>query len=338
MQIKRLHKNFYKLWAYARTQICLDAYRKKYETQVSRWQKLKSEGVSDKTCQEIVGISRATYYRSKKIMENLNKGMKPPSKRPHKINKPHWGESEKQLVLKIRRENPTYGKQKIAIILKRDKNLHISESSVGRILTFLKEKGLVQKSLSAVRRKRKRGFQKGYARPWKFKEYNKMLMGENVQIDHMTVTKNGVSFKHFQAWDRRSKFIHAQLYSNAKSSSAKRFLLEFLEKAPFKVQSIQVDGGSEFMADFEDACRELKIPLFVLPPRKPIYNGGVERGNRIFREEFYANPNILADSISAFRNDLKNSLHKYNSYRPHYALKGLTPFAYIQSIQSGALS
>ena len=123
-----------------------------------------------------------------------------------------------------------------------------------------------------------------------------------------------------------------------KSSWAKRFLLELLEKVPFKVQSIQVDGGSEFMADFEDACREYKISLLVLPPRKPKYNGGVERGNRIFREEFYANPNLSSDSIGAFRNDLKNSLHKYNAYRPHHALKGLTPFDYIQSIQIEAFS
>jgi hypothetical protein len=32
-------------------------------------------------------------------------------------------------------------------------------------------------------------------------------MGERVQIDHMTVTKNSTGFKHFQAWERKSKFI-----------------------------------------------------------------------------------------------------------------------------------
>jgi hypothetical protein len=54
-----------------------------------------------------------------------------------------------------------------------------------------------------------------------------MTLGENVQIDHMTVTKNGVTCKHlkqsielrFQAKMRKSKFIHAEIYSNAKSSS-----------------------------------------------------------------------------------------------------------------------
>jgi hypothetical protein len=37
----------------------------------------------------------------------------------------------------------------------------------------------------------------------------------------------------------------------------------------------------------EEECKNLEIPLIVRPPRRPDYNGGVERGNRIFREEFY---------------------------------------------------
>jgi hypothetical protein len=53
-----------------------------------------------------------------------------------------------------------------------------------------------------------------------------------------------------------------------------------------------VDGGTEFMADFEKECEILKVPLYVLPPSRPQYNGGVERGNRIFREEFYARKDI----------------------------------------------
>ena len=114
MQIKGLHKNIYKLYSYARTQECLDVYRQKYVSQVRKWEKLKAGGLSDKLCQEFVGISRASFYRSKKMLDDLNKGIIPPSKRPQKINKPKWSEAHKQLVLKIRRENPTYGKQKIA--------------------------------------------------------------------------------------------------------------------------------------------------------------------------------------------------------------------------------
>ena len=331
MQIKSLHKNVYKLYAWSRTQECLDAYRQKHEDKVRQWDSLKAEGVSDEKCAEFTEISRATYYRYKSRLRALEKGLVPPSKRPKKRNKPRWGEAEKQLVLMVRRQNPTYGKEKIAIILKRDHGRTISVSTVGRIMKTLFEKGLVNKSLSAPRKKRKRNFRNSHAKSWTCKDYKKMAMGERVQIDHMTVTKNGITCKHFQAWDRRSKYIHAQVYSHAKATSAKRFLLELLEICPFEIKSIQVDGGSEFMADFEEACAELGIPLIVLPPARPTYNGGVERGNRIFREEFYYRPDLLADSISAMRFELKKALEKYNSYRPHKNLEGSTPMAYIEN-------
>ena len=330
MQIKGLHKNIYKLYVYSRTQECLDVYRKKYEEKVHRWETLILEGVRGKVAQEILGFSRPTYYRMKKILKDLEKGISPPSKRPKKLNKSRWGEAELQLVLMLRRQNSTYGKEKIATILKRDHGQTISESTVGRIITCLKAKGLITKSPSALRTKRKRNFQ-GHAKPWTYKEYKTMVMGERVQIDHMTVTKNGISFKHFQAWDRRSKFIDTAVYSNAKSSSAKRFLLDFVRRAPYTILSIQVDGGSEFMAEFEEACAELSIPLIVLPPSKPTYNGGVERGNRTFREEFYDRPNLLADSIGAIRFELNKATEKYNTYRPHRVLKGLTPMEYINN-------
>jgi len=328
MQIKGLHKNIYRLYAYSRTQECLDVYRKKYEDKVHRWEVLHSEGVNVKVAEKILGFSRATYYRMKKALKDIERGIAPPSKRPKKMNKPRWGEAELQLVLKIRRENPTYGKEKIAIILKRDHAQTMSESTVGRIVVHLKGKGLISKSASALRTKRKRQFTK-HAKAWTYKDYKTMAMGERVQIDHMTVTKNGISFKHFQAWDRSSKFIDTQVYSDAKSSSAKRFLLEFVKNAPYKILSIQVDGGSEFMDQFEDACAELGIPLIVLPPCKPTYNGGVERGNRTFREEFYNRSNLLADSIGAMRFELRKATEKYNTYRPHRGLKGLTPMQYI---------
>jgi len=335
MQIKRLHKNIYRLYSYARTQECLEVYRQKYQKQVQLWEKLATENVSLKLLQETTGISRATYYRHRKILKNLEKGVAPPSKKPKRLNKPKWGESQKQLVLQIRRANPTYGKEKIAIILKRDHGQTISQSTVGRILKFLKIKNLITRSPSALRTKRKRVFKK-HAQSWEFKEYKNMKLGERVQIDHMTVTKNGITFKHFQGWERKSKYINAAVYSNAKASSARRFLIEFVKHAPFVIESIQVDGGSEFMAEFEDGCAQLKIPLIVLPPKKPEYNGGVERGNRTFREEFYNRVDLLEDSVRGMQSSLSKALVKYNTYRPHRNLKGMTPMEYINRTLSEA--
>jgi len=83
------------------------------------------------------------------------------------------------------------------------------------------------------------------------------------------------------------------------------------------------------MADFEEACEELGIELIVLLPIKPTYNGGVERGNRTSREEFYNRSNLLADSMGHMRYELRKALEEYNSYRSHQRLKGLTRMAYI---------
>lgn len=209
--------------------------------------------------------------------------------------------------MKLRRENPTYGKEKIAIILNRDHGQTVSQSTVGRILKFLTLKGLIIKSPSALLTKRKRAFKK-HARLCEFKDYKTMALGERVQIDHMTITKNGITVKHFQAWDRKSKYMDASVYSSAKASSAKRFLLDFVKRAPFSIESIQVDGGLEFMAEFEEACVVLNIPLITLPPKKPEYNGGLERGNRTFWEEFYNRSNLFDDSVRGIQAALRKAL------------------------------
>lgn len=42
-----------------------------------------------------------------------------------------------------------------------------------------------------------------------------------------------------------------------------------------------MDGGYEFVAHFEEECQNLDIPLYVLPPSSPKYNGEAERSNAI---------------------------------------------------------
>ena len=109
----------------------------------------------------------------------------------------------------------------------------------------------------------------------------------------------------------------------------------FLRNAPYPILSIQVDGGSEFRGEFEEACGELGIPLIVLPPASPKYNGGVERSNRTMREEFYARNDLHARTLDEMRVELKKSVDKYNNFRPHRGLKGLTPMQYINSTYTG---
>ncbi len=277
---------------------------------------------------EVIGLFRATYYRILKKVKMLGfVGFIKKSTRPKQVRQSKVPQEGRDLVLKLRLENRTYGKAKLAIILSRDHGVRISESTVGRIVSKLLAEGKISRSLSASRPKRIRNFKGGYAQRWQYGMKGKKP-GELVQIDHMTATINGVTCKHFQAWDPVTKVIIGRVVSNATSASAAKFLAQVIAEAPFKVTSIQVDGGSEFMKDFEAACEKTKIPLYVLPPRRPQWNGGVERGNRTFREEFYSQPNFLWDSLGAINAALQKAVHKYNSYRPHFNLKGMTPYEY----------
>jgi hypothetical protein len=53
MQIKRLHKNIYKLYSYARTQECLEKYRKLHQEGISKWEKLSAEKISLKLKEDL---------------------------------------------------------------------------------------------------------------------------------------------------------------------------------------------------------------------------------------------------------------------------------------------
>jgi len=55
-------------------------------------------------------------------------------------------------------------------------------------------------------------------------------------------------------------------------------------------------------------------------------------GNRVSKDGFYYQCDLLADTTGAMRFELKKGLKICNTYRPHKLLGGLTPMAYIQNI------
>ncbi len=103
-----------------------------------------------------------------------------------------------------------------------------------------------------------------------------------------------------------------------------------LSEILFQVKAVQVDGGSEFMAEFELACSDRDIRLFVLPPRSPKLIGYVERAHRMHVEEFYQ---VYADDweIPVMNKVLEEWERIYNQVRLHHSLDNPTPKEYIQS-------
>ena len=98
---------------------------------------------------------------------------------------------------------------------------------------------------------------------------------------------------------------------------------------PFPIEAIQVDGGSEFKADFETECQRRGIELFELPPRSPKLNGHVERNNGAWRYEFYASWNLPNDDLDDINRWIDAFADEFNTFRPHQALGGHTPARYL---------
>ena len=98
----------------------------------------------------------------------------------------------------------------------------------------------------------------------------------------------GIILKHFTAYNMIAKWhVLGICLSSGYGHYCETFLDDMEMRTPYKIKVIQVDGGSKFEEVFEEEYQNRGISLFVLPPRSPKLNGGVERANRTHTEEFY---------------------------------------------------
>lgn len=289
------------------------------------WHMANGRNVS-KTCRHFT-ISRQTFYRwLKRFNPRDLTTLEDRSSRPHRCKQPTWTKAEILAVKRLRELHPTWGKLKLVVLLGRQ-GLHLSASRVGRILGYLKG---TRQLVEPLRRfsVRRRQWKRQYATR-KPKSYEARLPGDIVQLDTMDVRPEpSIVLKQFTAVDVVSRWSVPTIASAATANLATKALEALIERSPFPIRAIQVDGGSEFMAQFEDACRDNGILLFELPPRSPKLNGRVERANRTYREEFY-NCSDATPTVAGFAHHLRRWEHTYNHIRPHQALGQLTPAQFL---------
>lgn len=297
---------------------------------IERWQGLRKRGLSAADAARGVGVSRATLYRWLRCIE-------PKSRRPRQLRKPNWTAGLVKAVEHLRADNPMWGKRKLAVLLRRE-GIAVSTSTVGRILRKLMDRGVVTpvptlRRNPAVRRVRLNATQR-YARRLP-KGLKPKIPGEIVQIDTLFVNvRPDTAIKHFTAYDPVAKWTVGRVATQASAQSATALLDKLCAEAPFPVTGIQVDGGSEFKADFEKACAARGLTLFVLPPKRPELNGAVERAQGTWRYEFYGCFD-LPHTIEKLQAHVDAFAHRYNHHRPHQALGDRTPAEYLQTISCG---
>ncbi len=288
-------------------------------------------GVTRVDACRLLGVSTRSYDRWRRTLRRFGvRALATRSSRPRNARVASKRREVAEHVERLRKLHPL-GKEKLAVLLLTREGITVSASTVGRVLSELKRRGLIEPIGCARRSSRthRRGIQRFHARR-KGKGEKATKPGQLVQIDTLHEYSNQHLRVHFSAIDPINRFAHAKLYPTASSHNAKAFLEECLSVWPTPITSLQVDNGSEFKGHHEKACQELNLELVTIPPATPKANGKVERLQRTFRDEHYAyEPPAL--TLHEANNHLRTYLDFYNHHRPHKALNNQTPINYTQT-------
>jgi putative transposase len=289
---------------------------------VARWRQAIADGLTAERAAMAIGVPRSTLYRWEKRPQLR-------SRRPRRLRRKTWTPALVEAVEALRLDHPMWGRAKIGPLVRRE-GFIVADATVGRIINHLVARGVIERVPTLRRRKG------AAARQWTRKHALRLpkgtkpvTPGELVQVDTLSINvRPDKAIKQFTAYDPVARFTAAKAFSTATAGCAKNFLDKLLSAFPFPIKAIQVDGGSEFMAEFEQACKDKGIALFVLPPKRPDLNGAVERAQGSWRYEFYA-CHDLPNRLERLNEHIDAFAHLYNHYRPHGALGGRTPSEYL---------
>lgn len=283
-----------------------------------------------RTCRHF-DISPQTFYRWRRRYSRHDlTTLEERSRAPGRCRQPIWPPTLAEAARRLRTTSPRWGKDKL-VVLRRREGWTVSTSMGGRILRRLRTRGvLVEPPRRAVSARKARALRPYAIR--KPKDYAVTRPGDLVEVDTLDVRPlPGVLLKQFTARDLISRWEVVERFSRAPARTAAAFLDALQARMPFAVRAIQVDGGSEFAAEFEAECARRGIRLFVLPPRSPKLNGHVERAQRTHTEEFYE-VTELEWTAEAIRRPLRRWEHLYNTVRPHQALGYRTPHQFLRDL------
>jgi transposase InsO family protein len=277
------------------------------------------------------GITAQTFYRWKRRFDPYDlTTLEEISRRPHHVRQTRTPAQTVERIRQLREQYPRWGKEKLAVLLRRE-GISICGATVGRVMARLRARGLLvepenvrQAKLARQRRRKPR-----YA-VRKPKGYRVEGPGDLVEVDTLQIRlcPNEIRFQ-FGARDVLIRFDGIRAYKHQTSTAAADFLHYLRKKFPYPIKAIQIDGGSEFKDQFEEACEKKKIKLFVNRPRCPEMNGHVERSNRTHREEFYEVQDVDLN-LEGHNRQLEEWAYTYNYIRPHQSLDYLTPYEYYR--------
>jgi transposase InsO family protein len=285
------------------------------------------------------GRSRSTVFLWKRTIKKASgrlSVLKPLSKAPKSRSKRVIRFEHVDFVENYRNEYPGVSKETIYPELMEyclENNLPIiSESTIGRIIGELKNKGKLPQHLKlsyyartgklVVRQTKK-------ARKLRRKDYQPEEAGDLMQIDAIELFIDGTKRYLITAIDVYAKVAFAYGYKSLSSATARDFMEKLIMVAPFSIFHIQTDNGKEFHKYFAAYVQSQTIIHFYNYPKCPKMNSFVENFNGLIQRQFVDwHYQDLRNDIAGFNIDLVNYLLWYNTKKQHSAIGKIPPLRY----------
>jgi putative transposase len=208
----------------------------------------------------------------------------------------------------------------------------VSESTVGRIIHDLKERGRLPNSNKISMNAKTGGLvvrlRQKSRRKERRKGFRPQVPGDIVQMDTISVFACGIKRYIFTAIDVSTRFAFAYAYPSNTSANGRDFLRKFARVAPFSTTRIQTDNGGEFEKHFDKTCQDGGLIHYFNYPKHPQSNSHLERFNRTIQEQFVYWHIDYLDQLDEFNRKMMEYLIWYNTEKPHRGIGNISPLGY----------
>jgi transposase InsO family protein len=279
------------------------------------------------------GITRKTLHKwLKRFDETYLPSLEEHSRAPEKTRQRDISSLQRERIRKLRNKHIRWGKMKLRKLYKK---LYGEYVSSWKFQIVIEEEQLYHSKQSVQRQKEKRN----QARKQAKKRITTLKKEKQVHylwhVDTVVFTMSHGGYRYLlTAIDDTSKLAYARLYTTHSSKQAADFLKRLHYLTEGEIINLHHDNGSEFMLNFEKACKELSLPQYYSRVRTPKDNAVLERFNRTIQEECIDLLKVGLEDIEEVNECLTDWLIEYNSVRPHQALDYQTPLEYIDTILS----
>lgn len=280
------------------------------------------------TCRHF-GIAPSLFHkwRARFVAAGV-RGLDDRSTRPQRTRQPTTPLAVTNLVRRLRTDNPEFSKYKLRVILKRDHDVVLSASTIGRIFlrydlffpTPVKPKGHPHRRAHARRLPR---------------ETVVTEPGQLIEVDVKHLPTMGRKHYAFVAIDRVTKQTTIHVASTISARQASIAWQKALMQFHVPPQAVLGDHGSENLGAFQELLATADTPQYWTRPRTPKDKPYVERMIGTLERECLQWGGLVLD-LKEQQAEIDRWLTKYHDYRPHQALGYLTPTEYIDQLQATA--